>query len=298
VRLKGTLLGVVRRGIGAAMRLYRVSPLYPRLGRALGKTLAVVTRYISPQNGIKEIDGVKFDLDLNEVIDSSLFYSGTFEADSEKTIVAALKPGMTAIDVGANFGYHTFRMAKAVGSGGKVIAIEPTAWAYNKLQRNVALNDFMNIAPLKLGISDTDLGPTEVSFQSSYRLDGARANVTEVVPLLTLDTITKTYNVGCIDFIKIDVDGFEGKVIRGARQTLKAYRPVLFFEISPSLMANNGDDANELIDTLLKLGYALKTDAAEPVPDPEAFLAKIGVGFSVNVLATPPTSAARPVGND
>ena len=75
---------------------------------------------------------------------------------------------------------------------------------------------------------------------------------------MTLDTIAKTYNVGRINFIKIDVDGFEGKVIRGARQTLKAYRPVLFFEISPSLMANNGDDANELIDTLLKLGFVLK----------------------------------------
>ncbi len=285
--LKSSLLSVVQGGIGASMRLYRLSPLYPRLGRGLGKTLAVVTRFVGPKNVIKEIGGVKFDLDMSEVIDSSLFYSGTFEADSEKTIGAALKPGMTAVDIGANFGYHTFRMAKAVGSSGKVVAIEPTAWAYNKLQRNASLNDFTNMESLKLGISDTDLGPTEVSFQSSYRLDGTDANVKEVVPLLTLDTIAQTYNVGRIDFIKIDVDGFEGKVIRGARQTLEAYHPVLFFEISPSLMANNGDDSIELVGTLLKLGYTLKTEAAEPVPDIDAFLAKVGVGVTVNMLATP-----------
>ena len=66
-----------------------VSPLYRRLGRALGKTGAALTRYVGPENGIKVIDGVKFDLDLSEVIDSSRFYSGTFEADSEKTIVEA-----------------------------------------------------------------------------------------------------------------------------------------------------------------------------------------------------------------
>jgi FkbM family methyltransferase len=56
---------------------------------------------------------------------------------------------MTAVDIGANFGYHTFRMARAVGSEGKVIAMEPTGWAFSKLQRNMALNSADNIHPVK-----------------------------------------------------------------------------------------------------------------------------------------------------
>jgi len=287
MNLKLTVARSLQNAVGGSMRLYRASPFYPCLGRMLGRALGLITRYLGPKSVVKEIDGVKFDLDLREVIDASLFYSGEFEADAEKTITAVLKPGMTAVDIGANFGYHTFRMAKAVGSEGKVVAIEPTAWAFDKLQRNAALNDFTNIQYVKAGLGDQDLGPTEVSFQASYRLDGTDLTMKEIVSIDTLDTLAKTNNIGHIDFVKLDVDGFEGKVIRGARQTLAQDHPLLFFEISPSLMRANGDDADELIATLLDLGYELQTDRRERVVDIKAYLAKIGEGFCVNVFAAP-----------
>src|SRR6266478_5478412 len=134
--VKETFWAGAQNVVGASMRVYRASPLYPRLGRTLGKMLGVVTRN-AVKIVIREIDGATFELDLREVIDASLFYSGTFEVEAERTITAALKPGMTAVDIGANFGYHTFRMAKAVGNDGRVIAIEPTEWAFGKLQRNM-----------------------------------------------------------------------------------------------------------------------------------------------------------------
>jgi hypothetical protein len=136
----------LRSVIGALMRIHRASPLYPQYGPMLAKLLAAVMR--EKANGIiREIDGVRFELNLREMIDASLFYSGTWEVEAERTITGALKPGTIAFDIGANIGYHTFRMAKAVGTVGKVFAIEPTAVAFKKLQRNIALNSMKNIYP-------------------------------------------------------------------------------------------------------------------------------------------------------
>jgi FkbM family methyltransferase len=272
--------------IGASMRVYRASPLYPRLGRTLGKLLGLVTRTMGAKKIVKQIDGVWFELDLGEVIDASLFFSGTFEAHAERTITGALKPGMTAIDIGANFGYHTFRMAKAVGSEGKVIAIEPTDWAFDKLERNRELNSFTNIETVKAGLGDRDQGPTEVRFTSSYRLDGTDLSTNEVVTVDTLDTVLARSGVDRVDFIKMDVDGFEGKVIRGARQTLARHRPILFFELTPAAMRDNGDDPVELLATLTGLGYRLNTEAGAPIDDPVAYIDGI-VGYGVNLCARP-----------
>src|SRR5947208_449992 len=100
------------------MRIYRRSPLYPRWGPILARCLA----RLRPLDGrglvVKDIGGVRFELDLSEVIDASLYYSQTFEEGAEAVIAELVKPGMMAVDVGANIGYHTFRMARLVGSNG------------------------------------------------------------------------------------------------------------------------------------------------------------------------------------
>jgi hypothetical protein len=258
MKLKDTLQAGARKIVGAAMRVYRASPLYPRCGHMLAKLLGIVTRSAT-KTVIRQIDGVTFELDMREIIDASLFYSGTFEAEAEKTITAALRPGMIALDIGANFGYHTFRMARAVGNDGKVIAIEPTGWAFGKLQRNISLNSFNNIRPLQVALGDFDHGAREFRFQSSYRLDGT----------------------------DLSADGFEGKVIRGAQETLARYHPILFFEITPSAMRANGDDPVELVRTLTGLGYIFQTEARKPIREIGQYLAKVARGFCVNLLAVP-----------
>lgn len=226
-------INAVRTLIGVAMRLYRRSSFYPRAGQRLARFLSWVPVRKAPV--VREIDGVLFELDLREVIDASLYYSGTFEAKAERVITSCLAPGMVALDVGANFGYHTFRMAKAVGPSGSVLAIEPTSWGLRKLRRNLGLNrGFSNVDLVQVGISDRDQGLTEIAFQSSYRLDSTRSEVKELVRLISLDTLVTERGLSRVDFIKVDVDGFEGKFFRGARETLRRFRPNIVFEISPS----------------------------------------------------------------
>lgn len=278
---------VIDKAVGLLMRIYRRSPLYPRYGAMLAKVLSVVTRSRSAKLVERDINGIKFELDLSQIIDASLYYSGTFEAVAEQLIAGSLHEGMTAIDIGANFGYHTLAMARSVGPTGRILAIEPTAWAYAKLLRNASLNKVSNIEFIQVGLSDSEEGEQEIAFQSSYRLDGQSATRQEKVLITTLDSVIEKLGVSAVHFIKLDVDGYEGKVLRGARKLLKQHRPIVFFEISPSAMAKNGDSAQALLGLLQELAYAFRTESGVPINDVVLHCSHIADGYSENLVAVP-----------
>src|SRR6185436_5957065 len=112
----------------------------------------------------------------------------------------------------------------------------------------------------KVGLSDTDAGDTEIAFTSSYRLSGESRSTVETVRLTTLDTLLGELGLSRVDFIKLDVDGFEGKVLHGCARTLEKHQPAIFFEISPSAMSTFGDRADELISWLEDLGYRFEDE--------------------------------------
>jgi len=252
------------------MRMYRHTPLHSeRVGKVLAKLLNLIVPANRDQKKIKEINGVIFELDLNQVIDSSLYYSGTFEERVEHMIASAVKPGMVAVDIGANIGYHTFQMAKLATEEGQVIAIEPTNSAYRKLTRNAALNPGINnIRFLKLALSDKDYGALPMMFESSYRLDDTKDSEIETVDVLTLDSVIERENITRVDFIKIDVDGFEAKVLLGAQKILSsATPPALVMEINPAGIARNGDNPDDMADALTRYGYKFQTENGHSIQD-------------------------------
>jgi FkbM family methyltransferase len=265
------------------MRLYRRSPLYPQAGRALAGVLARMPG--RPSTAVKTIGGVTFELDLSDAIGASLYYSGTFEEKTERLIESCLKPGMVAVDVGANFGYHTFRLAQGVGPTGRVLAVEPMTEAWNRLRANAARNDFPQVTYVQVGLSDADEGLATVAFTSHYNIDGTQHAESELVRVTTLDTLVAEAGLERVDFIKIDVDGFEGKVFRGTRATLERWHPGVLFEVSPAMMAEQGDDAGDLFALLDGLGYRLFDEDRAPVSDRAALMAAAG-GYSVNLFAT------------
>ena len=279
-----------RKFIGFLMRWYRKSPLYPWAGKSLAHLLAAFMPQ-STTNSLAtiELKGAVFELDLREVIDSSLYFSGSFEPLAEEIIANSLSAGMVAIDVGANIGYHTLAMAQHVGSLGLVVAIEPTNYAFNKLERNLSLNNFHNVRLLRVGLSDKDYGETEVCFRSSYRLDGKDEIRNEIVRIMTINTLVLEQGLTKIDFMKIDVDGFEGKIFAGAQELLKRFRPILFFEFSPSGIMSNGGNPEEILNMLWDLGYDLQTDTGEKLPRVVSAVYRTvlpGTGL-INLLAIP-----------
>jgi FkbM family methyltransferase len=127
---------------------------------------------------------------------------------------------------------------RTVGTAGKVFALELTAVAFKKLQRNIALNSMKNIYPFKMALGERDEGPIELRIKSSYRLDGTDPTTAELIPMRALDTVIKENSIDHVDFIKmdVDVDGYETKVIRGSMHTLEQHRPIMFFEVTPSIL--------------------------------------------------------------
>jgi FkbM family methyltransferase len=272
-----------QRTVGTAMKVYRRSPLYPRAGQMLAKVLAKMPG--QPETAVRTINGVTYELELSDAIGASLYYSGTFEARTERLIEACLSPGMVALDIGANFGYHTFRIAQGVGPTGRVVAIEPMTEAWKRLTANARRNNFPQITYVQAGLSDTDQGLTTVAFKSHYDTDGTDHTDPERVRITTLDALVDEMGLPRVDFVKLDVDGYEGKVFRGAKATLERWHPDVLFEISPGMMTEQGDRATDLLDLLDDLGYQLLDEEGQPVNDRAALMTATG-GHSVNLYAT------------
>ena len=154
-------------------------------GRRLAKILYWATRLTSSSMKIKKIGQVTFELDLREIIDSSLYFASTFEQDVENLFQKYVHENNTVIDVGANIGYHTLHSAEYVGRGGKVVAIEPTQWAVGRLTRNLELNPQIRERAqiIKVALSDRDELAQQMSFQASYKLSGKNTAISEIVAI-------------------------------------------------------------------------------------------------------------------
>jgi FkbM family methyltransferase len=278
---------MLRTMIGWSMWLYRASPFCPSYGPLFARILYRLTR---PRPSVLiNVNGVHFDLDLREVIDASLYYMGSFAPEAEKHFPRYVSRGSVVLDVGANIGCYTFTFAKLVGPTGLVVAIEPTDRAFAKLQRNMALNSFTNIRCLQAGLSDRDVGDVGVTFQSSFPLDGKPSSSMQSVRLVSLDTLVSELSLSRVDFIKIDVDGYEAKVFAGARRVLERYRPYLFFELNPQWVRNNGDDPASILELVFGYGYSLRDESGHTLPDVSSVLHHAGRPgrTGVNLLGIP-----------
>lgn len=140
-----------------------------------------------------------------------------------------LRPGMHAVDVGANIGYYLLLLARAVGPDGMVSCFEPDPDNLVELERNSRLNGLarVRIHPAAVGAEDTSV-KLRGGINSAIAADGELR-----VPLVRLDSaVTRP-----VDFLKIDVEGYEGHVLAGAQQILTQDRPNLFLEVHPGLLA-------------------------------------------------------------
>ena len=226
----------------------------------------LVRSYYSGRKIRRRVQGINFELDLVETIDSSIYFDGFYERTTTRAMAACVRDGMTVFDVGANIGAHTLRLCRLAGRG-RVFAFEPTSWAFGKLSRNLSLNNFPNCRIEHLALSDspgeevihrgTDraLAPFRASFQQKGR--SATANTSETIRFDTLDHFVEQHEIGSIDFIKIDVDGYEGRVVRGGLSTIERDRPLMCIEFSHEQMLRIGDSLPSLLETLQDVGYGI-----------------------------------------
>lgn len=255
-------------------------------GRRLAKILYWATRLTSSSMKIKKIGQVTFELDLREIIDSSLYFASTFEQDVENLFQKYVHENNTVIDVGANIGYHTLHSAEYVGRGGKVVAIEPNQWAVNRLRRNLELNPQIRerVQIIKVALSDRDELAQQMSFQASYKLSGKNTAISEIVDVQSLDSICDKQQLNGINLIKIDVDGFEIKVLNGCLALLARDHPTLIVEFTPSVFRQLGDGIQPIDQILQSLGYSFFTVTEDPIKDLTSHLNQLHDGDSEMVL--------------
>ncbi len=143
-----------------------------------------------------------------------------------------LRTGWNVADVGANIGYCALLFAEAVGPAGRIACIEPEPDNLAELQRNVAENRLtqVDVFPVAAGAASGT-----VSLRTGLNGTVAADGCGEVrVPLRTLDELLAGRPP---DFVKIDVEGYEGHVLDGATRILHEHRPTLFLEIHPGFLA-------------------------------------------------------------
>ncbi len=150
------------------------------------------------------------------------YWLGTFEPLVQQTIVEGLSPGDTFFDVGSHSGFHSLIGARAVETTGSVVAIEPDPATAADIEGQAALNGFGHITVVrKAAVADLS--------ESWSWIDGAAVTQT------TIDNLTHEF--GPPTLIKIDVEGLELEVLRGAAATLREHRPTLVVEAHYSGLA-------------------------------------------------------------
>lgn len=227
-------------------------------------------------------DGIRYQVDLNKVIDFGIFLGG-WERTTINVIKKTLKKDDVVIEVGANIGAHTLLIAKLIGPNGFVYAFEPTEFALRKLRKNLSLNEgFKNIWVIDSLVSDNSNKLSEVRVNSDWALDGVQAPESLVnKKITTIDEFVFQNNISRLDFLKVDVDGFDYKVLHGAKKSIDKFKPVIFCELCEYTLKENGDSIDKIFSYLLGMGYECFDEAyGAPL---NLITAKKTVGFNSSI---------------
>mgnify|MGYP001220282825 CR=1 FL=1 len=222
--------------------------------------------------------GFRLAIDVSRTPTHRLLYLEGERFIGERFLLSRLvPPGGAVVDVGANVGYYLLLIEKLAGPTGSVVAIEPSAENLPELKRNVAENGFCNVELREVAVG---AGAGTVGFRAGINGGiGDAASSVYQVPLLTLDEIIGARRV---DFLKIDVEGYEGRVLAGSRELLRRGRPTVFMEIHPHMLGTYGDTARGVVERL-RADY----ESVELYENIEARLSPFGK-FAVRYLGRDP----------
>jgi FkbM family methyltransferase len=198
-----------------------------------------------------------------------------------------LKPGMVFVDGGANTGVFTFTAARLVGSTGRVLAFEPGSSCFAALKRSQSLNGWSHISIHQRALSDRS-GVARLYHhlgqENAFSLGSDESASFDEVATVSLDEIAQAEQLTQVDFIKLDVEGAEELVLRGAAKVLEQSRPVILFEVNPEAIGRLNLSIDGACQLLTARGYRLficndagELNAADRIPDQ-----------LTNVLAVPP----------
>jgi FkbM family methyltransferase len=218
----------------------------------------------SHRRGIVLLEGVgRLYIDPSSHLGRTILTEGAYEPETVALLHQHIKPGDVVFDIGANEGVMSACAANLVGTTGCVVAIEPQRRLLDILEINLALNSTGTYHIVHGAVSDRDdecvtlsLHPEgntgASSIVSKYRWNGKK----EQVKTYTIEHITKSYRIDHIDFVKIDVEGYEPEVVQALQPLLKDRRiGKALVDYHASILQARGINANAVHEDILRCGY-------------------------------------------
>jgi FkbM family methyltransferase len=245
------------------------SPIAPLLGQRVpvrGPARLLNRSYLRMQRStdhservLRSSSGDLFQANLGSFQEWQLWVYGSFEDYVARLFSYLVKSGDRCIDVGANIGLHTVRLAKLAGPQGEVIAVEPDPEIARRATENIALNGLANAKVIQAAASASagetvalyraaDLNPNRG--MASLHPHGHLTGTVTKVRTITIDETCP----GPVTLIKIDVEGHEAAVVAGAAHVINRYSPAIVFEYAPELLA---DPAQCPFSRLAGAGYLM-----------------------------------------
>jgi FkbM family methyltransferase len=240
-------LGDVRRLLSTFDRQFFPSPVSVRFGPD-----DIVTHRLE--------NGMTIYLDREDGAVSRPLLNGDYEAHLLPIFAEYCRSGMTVVDVGANVGLYTLVASGLVGSSGRVVALEPNSENCRLILLSLDANQATNVELLPVAL-DRQRGWSNLSghFGSNGGLVGEdpsslASGWSEIVPSFALDDLVD----GHVDFLKIDVEGAEGRVVAGAQRILETSRPIVTTELSLEMLPRvSGLSGEEYLEGFAALGYRI-----------------------------------------
>lgn len=221
---------------------------------------------------VKLLNGEKIKFTPEGQIALAIF-SSRFESQEVGTFQRIIKPGMIIVDAGANIGLYSLISSRLVGEDGKVFSFEPSKETFGRLLINIKLNGISNISAVNCGLGDQSNQKLILRQDKGYG-DAERylfaANeappiklenmneiyIEEEIIIDTLDNYLHKINVNKIDFLKIDTEGFEYYILKGAEQVLlNSPNLVILMECTQLGTARARTSQKEVFDFLNKLNF-------------------------------------------
>jgi FkbM family methyltransferase len=209
-----------------------------------------------------EAQGIKLWVDPASNFGKRVLREGNYEADLTAAFGELLQPGQTFVDVGANEGWFSMLAAKLVGSSGRVLACEPQERLWPVITKNIFLNGFANVHLLPFAVAEQpgeaviNLYPSVNTGSSNISATKRRWETQQRIKLLPLTDVLGSLRGANVDLMKVDVEGFEHKVLLSAGEHLGKTIKRLVVELHPAQLEALGSSEDQVVALLESRGYA------------------------------------------
>ncbi len=218
-----------------------------------------------------DTDAGKFWIDPVSNLGMALVLNGTYEPGMRTILATFLGPGKVFIDLGANEGYFTVIGARLARPEGRVIAIEPQNRLIPIISANLRLND-LSATIVQAAVSDQrstavlHLAPSINTGSSGLHRVTKYPVPQQQVRTVTLADVLEESQVGIVDLLKVDIEGWEFEAILGSSQLFSAKRiKAMALELHPWVLAERGKSADKLVSFLAGSGYSATNIAGHTV---------------------------------